>query len=255
MILKGCRLVEVEEGVWLQIVLGLSEDLIAMPSWLKALIGILGTVLGGGFAFYLIINNSCNSPSTVIHQSGAPPAPSNPPSNGSWTEFPISGEDGEGRRADFIVEVLAQEDRWKLRETDQLDSGPVERVLPPYLNRLEKLVKAKGVIVVGTASQEGGLLSEEGRADRRADQLLKLVKPLVGLKKIYKLNLGQHSKDQAVVASDTSYQRRVIIVGIMQSDPSMNVTDLRTALFNALSQESKYSFDAVKYSKFVLEEV
>jgi hypothetical protein len=224
-----------------------------MPSWLKTLIGILGTVLGGGLAFYLIINNNgCNN---YVAQAGAPSAPGNPQRSGQWSTFPTSGEDEKGRRADFLIEVLAQEDRWKLRETEQLESGPVDRVLPPYLKSLEKLDKAKGVIVVGTASQEGGLLSEEGRADHRADRLLKLVKPITGLKKTYKLNLGQHSTDHAADTSDTSYQRRVIIIDILENDPEMSVADIRAALLNALSKEKKYSFDAVRYSKFVLEEV
>ena len=229
-----------------------------MPNWLKTVLGTLGAVLGGGLTLYVLIsNNSCFNSSTSI-QSAAPSPPTTPhapQSNGPWESFTTSGEDENGNRAEFLIEVLAQEDRWKLNEVDQLESGRLESVLPPYLEKLDKLDKAEGVIVVGTASQEGGLTSEEGRADRRADQLLKLVKPISGVKKIYKLNLGQHSMDQASDTSDTSYQRRVIIMGIMKKDPGMDVRDIRAALLNALSKESKYSFDAVKYSKFVFEEV
>jgi hypothetical protein len=238
--------------------------------FLKWLIG----ALLGGLTLTLVFVNQCVEINQVPPASGTPatstPASSPPeatPANvppGSpeppvihedppWTKVKVSGCDPQSRCATFDVAILAQEDRWVKEKWDLLESGPVTKVLPGYLKSLKKLLRAKEIIVFGTASEEGDISTEEPRADRRADAVLRILRPLVQDSKLYKLNLGRHVKLGR--DADTSYQRRVILAEIEKRDPNMGVEDIRHALYNALADVERFSFNALDYSNFLFSEV
>jgi hypothetical protein len=233
-----------------------------MGKFFKWLIG----ALLGGLALTLIFVNQCTlvNQSTSTQASSIPPtltpAPGDGPSahpvfseNPPWTQIRVPGCDSQGRCASFDIAVLAQEDRWVKKKWDLLESGPVAEVLPDYLGSLKKLLRAKEIVVVGTASEEGGIDSEEARADRRADMILRIVRPLVRDSQLYKLNLGRHVRLGR--NTDTSYQRRVILVEIEKRYPGMRVEDIRHALYDALDDVERFSFSALDYSSFLFSEV
>jgi hypothetical protein len=238
--------------------------------FLKWLIG----ALLGGLTLTLVFVNQCveinqappanGTPSTSMPASSlpeatpanAPPGSPEPPvvrEDPPWTKVKVSGCDSQSRCATFDVAILAQEDRWVKEKWDLLESGPVTEVLPGYLKSLKKLLRAKEIIVFGTASEEGNISTEKPRADRRADEVLRIVRPLVRDSKLYKLNLGRHVK--LGHDADTSYQRRVILAEIEKRDPNMGVEDIRHALYNALADVERFSFNALDYSNFLFSEV
>jgi hypothetical protein len=218
-------------------------------SWLTKGLGVLLALLGSGVAIYIVTTDSCN----VYHTSTAT-QDLNSDALGPWQVVKASGKDSSGRTAEFLVAVLAQEHRWKFRKTEILESGRADSVLPPFVASLPEFEVAQEVIAVGVASQEGGTLTEEERADRRADEILKVVRPMAGVRNLYKLNLGQHREEKP--AGDTSSQRRVILIGVMSRPPDMTVADLQEALFDALRDESRQlSFVVDRYSRFTLAEV
>jgi hypothetical protein len=245
----------------------------------KFLKWLIGALLGG-LALTFIFVNQCVEINQPPQASSTPPTstpaptlpdatpanvppisisgdgPSEPPEireDPPWTKVRVSGCDSQDRCATFDIAILAQEDRWVKKKWDLLESGPVAEVLPEYLGSLEKLLRAKEIIVVGTASEEGNLYSEEARADRRADAVLRIVRPLVHGSRLYKLNLGRHIKLGR--DADTSYQRRVILAEIEKRESSMGVEDIRHALYDALDDVERFSFNALDYSSFLFSEV
>lgn len=167
----------------------------------------------------------------------------------------VPGE-ANGKKAVFRIAYLTQEKRWKYSSELELNDGTllaynIKENLPNFPN----FGNALGLIAVGTASQEGSdTQKEELRADRRADAILFNIRinVIAKNKELYKLNLGQYLDKKNLTTLETAYQRRVIIVGIMQKDSTMNLAELKTALKNGLNDSEGLDYDTEKYSNFEL---
>lgn len=179
---------------------------------------------------------------------------------GGSVVFPIEGEDAAGRKARFDVAILPKDLTWVRKSSTELAQGEaaipeadiVTRVFTPELR--DGLGASKDVIAVGLASQEGQREEETERAANRsksaAKWLTQAMKPETG---IWLLNLGQFQAGckATAEASDTSWQRPVIIVGIRSQDGSVNLTeafaDAIAAKSNLPSKECYSSFDLTRF--------
>lgn len=170
-----------------------------------------------------------------------------------WTYQDIEGS-ANGKVAKFRIAIVTQEYRWKFASSDSIETGQIRVELPKLLNNIKGFNHAKGIITAGTASQEGTQEQEVIRADRRADNILLILRThdLTRYNVLYKLNLGQHLASVKNENIDmTSIQRRVIIIAILGIDPKMSFEELRLALQRALSKsELNVSISTQSYSYF-----
>jgi hypothetical protein len=159
-----------------------------------------------------------------------------------------------GHRASFRILLFSDEFRWRMNSSDALDNQPPQ---PHFTDEMKAVLNdAKEVICVGTSSEEtpGGLPyqagrhEEERRAGRRAEQIALWVRQAVSRPiPVRKLNIGHHAHTGQM--RDTSNQRRVVIILVLERDER---TNLDQALRAAMAQESVRApiFDALlnKYS-------
>jgi hypothetical protein len=171
--------------------------------------------------------------------------------NVSW-DYEIREGEFNHKKAKFKIAIVTQEYRWKFENSDSIETGSIKAELPELLDDLKGFNKMIGLIGVGTASQEGIMNQEVSRADRRADNIVAVFRQtdLASNKEIYKLNLGQYLvKVPTTSVAETSVQRRVIIIGILQRDNAMNFDEMKEALKDALQKSSlKYTVDTKSYS-------
>jgi hypothetical protein len=142
-----------------------------------------------------------------------------------------------GRRASFRILLFTDEFRWRLSSADTLENGSSRPLFTPEMKAV--LNDAEEIICVGASSEEipsgyslnSGRAFEERRAARRADQIATWVrsalsKPLP----VRKLNAGHHLPTDGKVV-DTSEQRRVVIILVLDHDNGTNIDEaLRTAM-------------------------
>ena len=149
-------------------------------------------------------------------------------------------EDLMGRRASFRILLFTDEFRWRLNSSDALDNTPPQPHFTPEMKAV--LNDAKEVICVGARSEEtpGGLSFERGRheeeqrAARRAEQIALWVRQAVSRPiPVRKLNIGHHMPTHG--ARDTSNQRRVVIILVLDRDERTNIDQ---ALRAAMAEES-----------------
>jgi hypothetical protein len=147
-------------------------------------------------------------------------------------------KDDEGRAASFRIMLFSDEFRWRINSFDAVEAEGGKR--PQFTEEMKAVLNsASEIITVGASSEEipsghslnTGRALEEHRAARRADQIATWVrsalsKPLP----VRKLNAGYHMPT-AVKAVDTSDQRRVVIILVLDHDNGTNVDEaLRTAM-------------------------
>ena len=145
-----------------------------------------------------------------------------------------------GRRASFRILLFSDEFRWRMNSSDALDNQPPQ---PHFTLEMKSVLNdAKEVICVGVSSEEtpGGLpykvgrQQEERRAGRRAEQIALWVRQAVSRPiPVRKLNIGHHAHTGQ--PHDTSDQRRVVIILVLDRDER---TNLDQALRSAMAQES-----------------
>jgi len=157
-----------------------------------------------------------------------------------------------GKKAEFKIAVLTQEYRWALGKEDYLENGKSFDELGQLVDNFPSFKNAIGLIAVGVASQENfeNRKREENRAEVRADNIINMLKMKNYLqsKNLYVLNLGQFTS--YFTDSETSYQRRIIIIGIMQQDKSMSFEEIEQSVKQAIIKSNGLAFDKDKYSKF-----
>jgi hypothetical protein len=149
--------------------------------------------------------------------------------------------DAAGRRASFRILLFTDEFRWRINSFDELDAEPERPQFTPAMKTL--LNDAKEIICVGASSEEipagvsfaYGRAAEERRAARRSERIALWVREV--LEKpvpVRKLNVGHHAptKDRP---NDTSDQRRVVIILVLDHDDQIN---LDQALRAAMARES-----------------
>ncbi len=169
-------------------------------------------------------------------------------------EYEDIGGESNGKKAKFRVVYLTQEKRWKYsNETTLQDGTLLADNLRENLSNFPNFEESLGLVAVGTASEEGtNRLKEEKRADRRADEILYILRMMEVSrnKELYKLNLGQYMQMTGLSTSETAYQRRVIIIAIMGRDESMSNTEIKGALKDALMDSEGLNYDVEMYSMF-----
>ena len=170
--------------------------------------------------------------------------------------FTIEGRDKAGRRGGFDVVVLNKSFLWVRGSAEDLEKDgktiPREELAAAVLDEEVRNAPtdAKGVITVGTASQEGDAAEEVARAERRARQAATLVSSAVAAAvPIYTLNLGQYRDPCAnCETGGTSWQRPFIVIAVKETDPG---TEVGEALADAMSGKDKLP-SPKSYSAFAL---
>ena len=157
--------------------------------------------------------------------------------------------DHQGRRASFRILLFSDEFRWRINSYAALERTPGR---PDFTAEMRAVLNdAREIICVGASSEEipngvsfeKGRLEEERRAGRRAERIAVWVRgALTRPIPVRKLNVGHHAPTGQ--AGDTSDQRRVVIILVLDGDEK---TDVDQALRAAMSRESARApiFDAL----------
>jgi hypothetical protein len=162
--------------------------------------------------------------------------------------------DLEGRQASFRILLFSDEFRWRLNSYHALAATPSQ---PEFTTEMRAVLNdAKEIICVGASSEEippglsfeRGREEEERRAARRSERIAAWVRGAVSRPiPVRMLNVGHHVPTGR--ASDTSDQRRVVIILVLDRDKKTNVDQ---ALRAAMARESTRTpiFEALltKYS-------
>jgi hypothetical protein len=151
-----------------------------------------------------------------------------------------NAKDEQGRRASFRVLLFTDEFRWRMSSYESLESRLEEPTFTPEMKAV--LDKAREIIVVGASSEEivpglsleVGRKREEERAGKRAERIAMWVRQALSRPvPVRKLNVGHHVPTGK--ASDTSDQRRVVIIIVLDREDGTNVDE---ALRSAMALES-----------------
>jgi hypothetical protein len=150
--------------------------------------------------------------------------------------------DAIGRRASFRILLFTDEFRWQLSSHHALDAMPDR---PNFTAEMKAVLNgAKEVIVVGASSEEFaagvslavGRAAEERRAARRAERIAVWVREVLSRPvPVRKLNVGHHAPTKGARDADTSDQRRVVIILVLDGDEGVNMDQ---ALRAAMARES-----------------
>jgi len=157
--------------------------------------------------------------------------------------------DHKGRRASFRILLFSDEFRWRINSYAALESTPGQPDFTPEMRAV--LNDAREIICVGASSEEvpsgvsfeKGRAEEERRAARRAERIAVWVRgALTHPIPVRKLNVGHHAPTGH--GRDTSDQRRVVIILVLDGDEK---TDVDQALREAMAHESARApiFDAL----------
>lgn len=175
----------------------------------------------------------------TVKEVGRLVVPATPPE--VMTDVVVRGaKDEAGRKASFRILLFSDEFRWRINSHQALEGGQTEIDFTPEMKAV--LNDAEEVICVGASSEElpsglpleKGRVQEEWRAGRRAEQIAAWVRR--GLSQpipVRKLNVGHHESTGR--AADTSDQRRVVIILVLDHDER---TDIDQALRAAMARES-----------------
>ena len=170
-----------------------------------------------------------------------------------------NAKDEQGRRASFRVLLFTDEFRWRMSSYESLESRLEEPSFTPEMKAV--LDRAREIIVVGASSEEiipglsldAGRKREEVRAGKRAERIAVWVRQALSKPiPVRKLNVGHHMPTEKGI--DTSEQRRVVIILVLEREDGTNVDQaLRAAMalesinapvFEALL--TRYSLSAAK---------
>ncbi len=161
--------------------------------------------------------------------------------------------DEQGNRASFRILLFTDEFRWEMSSANQLESGPSPAFTPEMRNVLDA---AKEIIVVGASSEEivpglsadAGRHREEERAARRAGRIALWVREaLTEAVPVRKLNVGHHQPTEA--GQNTSDQRRVVIILVLDRDRDTNVDEaLRAAMTAEIAKAPIFETLLTRYS-------
>lgn len=204
--------------------------------WSSVFAGVAWSV--STFAF--VIAGVCLSYATVVEVERLTRVVTPKPPEIATDVIVRNAKDTQGRRASFRVLLFTDEFRWKLSSYDSLESQLAAPSFTPEMKAV--LDRAREIIVVGASSEEivpglsidAGRKREEERAGKRAERIgmwvrQALSKPIP----VRKLNVGHHMPTHA--ANDTSDQRRVVIILVLEREAGTNVDE---ALRSAMALES-----------------
>ena len=161
-----------------------------------------------------------------------------------------------GKRYKFRVVYLTREKKWKFESTELLETNEkVEDVLPDFINNIPDFQSSLGVVAVGLASQEGKIQEEEARATERADKIADVLRTASASKELYTLSLGQYLVKEKIDKKLTGYQRRVILIGILEKEAESKKIEIEKALRLALRDTEGLNFTTERYSNFQFDKV
>ena len=144
--------------------------------------------------------------------------------------------DHQGRRASFRILLFSDEFRWKLASYNSIEDGAS---FPHFSDEMKQVLdSAQEIICVGASSEEvptgvsfrQGRAQEEWRAARRADRIAVWVRQALSRPvPVRKLNIGHHAPTRG--QGNTSDQRRVVIILVLDKDEGINLDEsLRAAM-------------------------
>jgi hypothetical protein len=140
-----------------------------------------------------------------------------------------NAKDEEGNRASFRILLFTDEFRWKMSSSEELESFDQPAFTPEM-----KSVLARAKEVAPVLAQQAARKKEETRAARRASRIALWVREALNKPiPIRKLNVGHHTSTRG--ADDTSDQRRVVIILVLDRQDGTNVDE---ALRAAMTHES-----------------
>lgn len=162
--------------------------------------------------------------------------------------------DQMGRRTSFRILLFSDEFRWRLNSFDAIEQ---EKTRPQFTEEMKAVLNsAQEIIFVGASSEEiptgvsfgEGRAQEERRAARRAEQIAVWVREVLSHPvAVRKLNIGHHTPTRA--AGDTSDQRRVVIILVLDHDDGANIDQsLKTAMAGESVRAPIFEALLTKYS-------
>lgn len=164
-----------------------------------------------------------------------------------------NARDEAGRNTSFRILLFTDEFRWRINSFDALEK---EGARPQFTEAMIKVLNsAKEIICVGASSEEipagtsadKGRQLEEQRAARRAEKIAVWVREVLGRAvPVRKLNVGHHTPTGA---DDTSEQRRVVIILVLDHDDDANIDQsLRSAMVGEAARAPIFDTLLTKYS-------
>jgi hypothetical protein len=218
----------------------------------RRLQSLLAAVAWGLSTLAFVIAGVCLSYATVIEVDRLTKLTTPTPPEVASDVIVRNALDESGRRASFRVLLFTDEFRWRLSSYESLESQIVEPSFTPEMKAV--LNRAKEIIAVGASSEEivpglsleAGRAREEARAARRAERIAMWVRQAVSNPiPVRKLNVGHHMPTKgAKETSETSDQRRVVIILVLEREDHTNVDQaLRAAM--ALESANAPIFEAL----------
>jgi hypothetical protein len=144
--------------------------------------------------------------------------------------------DAQGRRATFRILLFSDEFRWRLASYNAIEDGAS---FPRFSDEMKTVLdSAQEIICVGASSEEvpagvgfeKGRAQEEWRSARRAERIAVWVREALSRPvPVRKLNIGHHVPTRN--RRDTSDQRRVVVILVLDKDEGINLDEsLRAAM-------------------------
>ena len=162
--------------------------------------------------------------------------------------------DQQGRLASFRILLFSDEFRWRLNSFDEIEHSAAQPNFTPEMKAV--LNSAEEIIAIGASSEELpigvsfnlGRAQEERRAARRAEKIAVWVREVLERPiPVRKLNVGYHSPTRT--KSDTSDQRRVVIVLVLKHEDGANLDQsLRAAMAGESVRAPIFESLLTKYS-------
>ena len=163
-------------------------------------------------------------------------------------------KDDEGRAATFRIMLFSDEFRWRINSFDAVEAEGGKR--PQFTEEMKAVLNsASEIITVGASSEEippgisfpQGRAAEEKRAARRAEKIAVWIREALNRPiPVRKLNVGHHAPTGA---DDTSDQRRVVIILVLDHDEDTNIDQsLRSAMASQSVRAPIFESLLTKYS-------
>ena len=201
---------------------------------------VFGRLAWGLSTTAFVIAGACLSYATVVQVDQLTRISTPKPPEVASDVIVRNAKDQQGRRASFRVLLFTDEFRWRMSSYESLESQLEEPAFTPEMKNV--LDKAHEIIVVGASSEEivpglsldAGRKREEARAGKRAERIAMWVRQALSKPiPVRKLNVGHHMPTGN--ANDTSDQRRVVIIIVLEREDGTNVDQ---ALRSAMALES-----------------
>lgn len=162
--------------------------------------------------------------------------------------------DNKGRVASFRILLFSDEFRWRLNSFDEIEHSASQPNFTPEMKAV--LNSAEEIIAIGASSEElpigvsfdVGRAQEERRAARRAEKIAVWVREAINRPiPVRKLNVGYHKPTGN--RSDTSDQRRVVIILVLKHEDGTNLDQsLRAAMAGESLRAPIFESLLTKYS-------